>query len=847
MLINNQYQNTFSSVSAQKAAELLKKIQEHTTIAIGIGKMGRDACAAMQRGGLYSMVMQDIAKHPIEEAIDEIGVLHDKALSARALSGLQRANLNLNNDLVPVVFPNGNRIPTLQGTLAEQRLQAQEFLDKFLEPDTRKKYGEAMFVFEAGPESVPFKTNLVKFVSGAANEDALIGSNTSSLSIDEMAKASANPERVFGWHFFVPADRNQLLEIIKGEKTSNETMVAAHNLAISMGYKPIMVWKDSPCATANRILVGVLMEAARIYEDGIAPIEVVDKVFLETFYPEQIGVQTTKGRNKFKEAPKLSFFKDETSIYNEIKNCDTDIQKSLKKLQGKEKIDTIVSLVTKKAELLDKVKGNLNQKIVYAGIVKNVSSLGSFYKPVVILDELQQKAKIQFKAVSDYQTQITKLDDYLKPFNITPYEFPKALKTTSLQPYEAKQLVADRLKGAYIAIGQQVYLEGLSSPQDIEMACEEGFKYNYGPLKMAKNLGKEEVERLTTLVNQGLNGQTGICPPGVFVELNDHDLSGVQTYIQDNVAHILMGSSHVQNLLQTDNSLSPEMIKGISAAIAKFESDENVKTIMLRSQGGKDFCQGADLDYVKNKIGFDLGKAMEYIKLGKDLMNQIAACKKPTVAVVSGKALGGGVELASACDYRIVTANAAFAMPENALGLDPEWGGTERVPALIGKLLAVPFICNSRGIKWSWLNADEACRVGLGDNKKPILQSQLPIYLADLSAGKIEGINISEKPNRKPAFDKSVAEYPTDVVLKFKLNKPYEHKRRFLTRRIARETEKLIQNSHDPAYREASLVTTNPKKLIGKAKWVNRLYIAPIINGVQSKIFAPLLEKLGLG
>ncbi len=667
-------------------------------------------------------------------------------------------------------------------------------------------------------------------------------------STNKAVEISTHSEHVFGWNFFTPTDRNSLIEIIKSEKTSDETIVSAHNLATAMGYKPIICWKDSPYATAYRILVGVLIEAARMAEEGLASPDVIDKIFLETFYPEQIHVKLTSAKKRFEAIPKLAFFKDEIGIYNEIKLCDYQIQRTIIQLQGKEKTNELSSLVTKKAGLLDEAKEKLSQKLLYAEIIKNISSLGSFYKSVPMIETLQQKAKVQFKAISDYQTQIKNPNDYLQSFNITPYKFPSVVNTSTINSSEARQLITDRLKGVYIASAQQVYLEGLSTPQDIEIACEEGFQYNYGPLKMARNLGKEEVTRLTALVNKGLNQSlpTGICKPGTFVELNDNELSGVQTYTQDNIGYIVMGSSHIQNLRKTDNSLSPEMIKGISAAINQFENDDSVKTIILRSQGGKVFCAGADLDYIKNRIKCDLKKSKEYMRLGKTLMDQIANCKKPTVAVVDGKMVGGGAEIAAACDYRILTVNATLAMPENALGLDPDWGGSERIPALIGKLLTVPLICNSKGTKWMWLNAREACNVGFGDNKNPILQSDLPRYLANLIEDKIEELNIHEKPNRKPVFDKQVTEYPEDIVLKFKLNQPYVHKWRLFTRAVARETEKLILNAEDPSYRENSFVTTNTKKLIGRARWVDRLYNTPFIMAVQNRIFAPILEKLGL-
>ncbi len=147
-------------------------------------------------------------------------------------------------------------------------------------------------------------------------------------STNKAVEISTRPEHVFGWNFFAPTDRNLLIEIIKSEKTSNETIVSAHNLATAMGYKPIICWKDSPYATAYKILAGVLIEAARMAEDGLASPDVIDKIFLETFYPEQIHVKLTSVKKRFDAAPKLAFFKDEVGIYNEIQLCDYQIQRT---------------------------------------------------------------------------------------------------------------------------------------------------------------------------------------------------------------------------------------------------------------------------------------------------------------------------------------------------------------------------------------------------------------------------------------------------------------------------------------------------------------------------------------
>ncbi len=106
---------------------------------------------------------------------------------------------------------------------------------------------------------------------------ALLATNTSSLSITALAQATARPERVVGLHFFNPAPVMQLIEVVRGEDTSDATVEEALELARALGKEPVLVQKDTPGFVVNRILMPLFIEAIRILEEGIASREDIDR------------------------------------------------------------------------------------------------------------------------------------------------------------------------------------------------------------------------------------------------------------------------------------------------------------------------------------------------------------------------------------------------------------------------------------------------------------------------------------------------------------------------------------------------------------------------------------------
>jgi len=142
------------------------------------------------------------------------------------------------------------------------------------------------YVIEAVIENLDLKKEVFKALDGMCRPEVVLTSNTSSMSITEIASATNRPEKVAGMHFFNPAPIMKLVEIIHGFSTSDETIKTVFDVAGKMGKVPVEVKKDSPGFIVNRIMIPHMIEAIKIVEEGISSPEDVDKaVKLGLNYP----------------------------------------------------------------------------------------------------------------------------------------------------------------------------------------------------------------------------------------------------------------------------------------------------------------------------------------------------------------------------------------------------------------------------------------------------------------------------------------------------------------------------------------------------------------------------------
>lgn len=155
---------------------------------------------------------------------------------------------------------------------------------------------------------------------------------------------------------------------------------------------------------------------------------------------------------------------------------------------------------------------------------------------------------------------------------------------------------------------------------------------------------------------------------------------------------------------ETLNALSTSLLRELGCAFKELEEDQDVDVIILTGEG-RAFVAGADIAEM-SVMKAQEGKA--FGRLGAEVFRKIELCVKPVIAAINGFALGGGCELAMACDIRIASSKAKLGQPEVGLGIIPGFSGTQRLPRLVGLGKAKELIYTA-----SIIHADEACRIGL--------------------------------------------------------------------------------------------------------------------------------------
>ena len=159
------------------------------------------------------------------------------------------------------------------------------------------------------------------------------------------------------------------------------------------------------------------------------------------------------------------------------------------------------------------------------------------------------------------------------------------------------------------------------------------------------------------------------------------------------------------------NALNATVIAELAEAGQRIESDAAVRGVILTGAGGKAFVAGADIAELAEQGPLE-GKARA--RTGQQMMRRLERCGKPVVAAVNGFALGGGCELAMACHIRLASEAAKFGQPEVKLGIGPGYGGTVRLPRLVGKGRALELLLTG-----ALIDAQEAWRIGLVNRVVP--------------------------------------------------------------------------------------------------------------------------------
>jgi len=218
---------------------------------LGAGSMGSGIAQVAAQSG-YQVVMRDIEERFVENGLRAIEKFLSKSVEKGKMTEEQKKNILL-------------------------RIKGVTRMEDLTEVD---------FVIEAVFEDLELKKNVFRQLDELTRSHVILATNTSSMSITEIAMATKRPEKVAGMHFFNPAPLMKLVEVIRGYHTNDETTRAVMEMARKMGKEPVEVKKDTPGFIVNRLMIPHFLEAIKMVEEGIATVEDIDKaVKLGLNYP----------------------------------------------------------------------------------------------------------------------------------------------------------------------------------------------------------------------------------------------------------------------------------------------------------------------------------------------------------------------------------------------------------------------------------------------------------------------------------------------------------------------------------------------------------------------------------
>ncbi|MFK7845985.1 MAG: enoyl-CoA hydratase/isomerase family protein [Rhodothermales bacterium] len=195
----------------------------------------------------------------------------------------------------------------------------------------------------------------------------------------------------------------------------------------------------------------------------------------------------------------------------------------------------------------------------------------------------------------------------------------------------------------------------------------------------------------------------------------------IQLTTDDHIARMLLDRP------EKLNALTLEMLSSIENHLDTLEKDPSVRVLLITGAGQKSFCVGADINAWAELDA--VGMWRNWIREGHRIFNRIATMNIPTIAVLNGYTFGGGLELALSTDIRIASHTVRFALPEVKLGIVPGWGGTNRLPAVIGTARAKQMVFTgmqidtATALQWGLIN--EACEPSMLNTKADKIASMI--------------------------------------------------------------------------------------------------------------------------
>jgi enoyl-CoA hydratase / 3-hydroxyacyl-CoA dehydrogenase len=476
-------------------------------------------------------------------------------------------------------------------------------------------FGDVDFVIEAAPERMEIKQSVFGELDEVTPGHAILASNTSSLSITEMADATLRADQVIGFHFFYPASVMPLIEIIEGAESSEESVQAAINFAQTIRKQPITC-AEVPGFVVNRILNSAVGEVWRAQEEQGLSIAKID---------EAVTAANVAPMGPFVLGDMLG-------------------------------LDTILHV----AEHLNEAYGDSfyvhqgMKKLVADGKLGAKSGGEGFYKDGE--PQVEGDAEPDGEALAELMSL-------------------KALVEACLLLEEgvctAREIDLGMMAGAGMDPRRGIFPPFMGA--DLR-----GLDEIYANLEKAESEHGERFAAprvLKRLVAQGRLGQKSGQGFYAYPQPDDGEQTEtVKLETRDEVAIAWLANPPM-------NAVSPQVIKDLRMVWDAVMEAEGVGAMVICSSLPVVFSAGAD---IKAFTSMDEAGGRELIDGGHALLREFGQSQVSTVVAVNAIAFGGGCELAMACDFRIAAESAIFGQPEIKLGIIPGFGGTQRLPRLVG-------------------------------------------------------------------------------------------------------------------------------------------------------------------
>lgn len=501
--------------------------------------------------------------------------------------------------------------------------------------DASRAVSQADLIIEAVPESLELKKSVFKEVSDNAPQGAILASNTSNIRISDLADAVSRPERMVGMHFFNPPMVMKLVEVIPGVKTDPAVEELIVDVCAKLGRTPVKVVRDSPGFIVNRINAADTLFFCLILDRGTATPAEVDN------YARSQGLPM--GPYELLDFVGIDVGADSLSYFS----------KALSPEYGK--------------------------GITFARMVRE--------------GRLGKKTGKGFYDWSTGKAQIPKTP---------PTEKLSLMDIFALEINEAVKLIE----------------EGVARPEDIEKGVTLGMNRPFGPIAVAKDLSNAEVKskleelagkfdcrifaparsiadgRMRDAVEGRLSPATESVVAGAAAGAGKKAQEPAMSTEPVRLERLAGGVARVVVNRPRLNLINAEVLEGLDRITTELWGDPEVRVVLVTGEGTV-FSAGADLSqYYNNSVAF-----MEFARKGARTLRKLSEMPKLTIACLKGYALGGGLELALACDLRIATEDVEIGFPELTRGLVPAWSGSQRLPQLLGLSRANSLILTSERMK----------------------------------------------------------------------------------------------------------------------------------------------------